>query len=160
MRSALPLPSGTVIISSPGVSAPAADYFEIKVQGRAATAPCPIRALTLTVAAHILLALQEIPARELSMDSRTALTIGTIHGGDAANVIPDVVYMGGTLRAYGEEDRCFIKGRMAEITEGIAKSFRASAELRFTSGCPSLINDGEMVFLPSNMPGNSWAARL
>lgn len=144
---ALPLPVGTVLVSAPGVSAPAADYFEIRVQGKGCHGAMPNTGVDpLTVAAHILLALQEIPARELSMDSRAALTVGSFHGGEASNVIPDVVTMGGTLRAYGEDDRNFIKNRMAEIIEGIAKSFRAEAKLSFTSGCPSLVNDGELVF--------------
>jgi hippurate hydrolase len=49
--------------------------------------------------------------------------------------------MGGTIRAYDEETRQFLKDRMTEISKNIAVAFRASAEVSFGSGCPTLVND-------------------
>ena len=97
----MPFPAGTVIVSAPGVSAPAADYFTIKVQGKGCHGSMPNTGVDpLTVAAHILIALQEIHARELAMDDRAVLTIGTMNAGTAANVIPDTVTMGGSIRTF------------------------------------------------------------
>lgn len=136
------LPSGTVLVSAPGVSAPAADYFEISVQGKGCHGAMPNTGVDpLTVAAYILIGLQEIQARELSADERAVLTIGSIQGGTAANVIPDVVTMGGSMRAVTEETRGLLKQRMTEIATGIARSFRAEAAVAFTKGCPTLVND-------------------
>jgi hippurate hydrolase len=141
----MPFPAGTVIVSSPGVSAPAADYFEIKVQGKGCHGSMPNTGVDpLNVAAHILIALQEIHARELAMSEQAVLTIGTINGGTASNVIPDTVTLGGTIRTFDEDIRSFIKSRMTEITEGIASSFRASAEVIWGSGCPTLLNDKDL----------------
>ena len=141
----MPFPAGTVIVSAPGVSAPAADYFEIKVQGKGCHGSMPNTGVDpLTAAAHILIALQEIHARELAMDDRAVLTIGTMNAGTAANVIPDAVSMGGSLRTFDEETRIFIKQRMTEIAEGTAKAFRAEAAVAFGSGCPTLVNDKEL----------------
>lgn len=141
----MPFPAGTVIVSAPGVSAPAADYFEIKVQGKGCHGSMPNTGVDpLTAAAHILIALQEIHARELAMDDRAVLTIGTINGGMAANVIPDIVTMGGSIRTFDEETRAFIKRRVAEIAEGIAAAFRAETTVTFGSGCPTLVNDKEL----------------
>ena len=98
----------------------------------------------LNAAAHILIALQEIHARELAMGDRAVLTVGTMNAGTAANVIPDTVVMGGSLRTFDEETRAYIKERMAEIAEGTAKAFRAEAEVTFGSGCPTLVNDPEL----------------
>ena len=141
----MPFPAGTVIVSAPGVSAPAADYFEIKVQGKGCHGSMPNTGVDpLTAAAHILIAIQEIHARELAMDDRAVLTIGTMNAGTAANVIPDSVTMGGSLRTFDEEARTFIKQRLSEISEGIARSFRAEASVRFGSGCPTLVNDREL----------------
>lgn len=140
-----PFKSGTVIVSSPGVSAPAADYFEIKIQGSGCHGSMPNTGVDpINVAAHILLALQEINARELSVTDKAVLTIGTLNSGNIANVIPDTAVMGGTVRTYDEETRKFIKTRMTEISEGIAKTFRAKAEVSFGSGCPTLVNDTEL----------------
>ncbi|MDE5865997.1 MAG: peptidase dimerization domain-containing protein, partial [Lachnospiraceae bacterium] len=126
----------------PGVSAPAADYFEIRVKGKGCHGSMPNTGIDpINVAAHIVIALQEIHARELAMGDRAVLTIGTMNAGNAANVIPDVVVMGGSIRTFDEETRTFIKQRMTEITNGIAQSFRADAEVTFGSGCPTLFND-------------------
>jgi hippurate hydrolase len=141
----MPFPAGTVIVSSPGVSAPAADYFEIHVQGKGCHGSMPNTGIDpLNAACHILIALQEIHARELSMSDQAVLTIGTMHAGTAANAIPDSVTMGGTLRTFDEETRTFIKERMKDIIECTAKAFRADARLIWGSGCPTLLNDKEL----------------
>ena len=141
----MPFPAGTVVVSAPGVSAPAADYFDIKVQGKGCHGSMPNTGVDpLTAAAHILIALQELHARELAMDDRAVLTIGTMNAGTAANVIPDTVTMGGSIRTFDEETRAFIKQRMTEIAEGTAKSFRAEASVTYGSGCPTLVNDKDL----------------
>lgn len=138
----MPIPAGTVVVSSPGVSAPAADYFTIHVQGKGCHGSAPQNGIDpLTAAAHILIALQEIHARELAASDEAVLTFGSFHGGEVGNVIPDSVTMGGTIRTYDEQTRSFLKERMTEIAQGIASSFRATAEITFGSGCPTLIND-------------------
>jgi hippurate hydrolase len=141
----LPIPAGTVIVSSPGVSAPAADYFEIKVQGKGCHGSMPNNGVDpINVAAHIITALQEINARELALDERAVLTIGTVNAGSAANVIADTATLGGTIRTYDEDTRAFIKRRMEEITSGVATAFRAEAAVIWGSGCPTLVNDEKL----------------
>lgn len=141
----MPFPAGTVIVSAPGVSAPAADYFEIKVQGKGCHGSMPNNGIDpLNAAAHILIGLQEIHARELAMSEQAVLTIGTMHAGTAANAIPDTAVMGGSVRTYDEETRTFMKQRMTGIAEGTAKAFRAEAEVTFGSGCPTLVNDKDL----------------
>ena len=141
----MPVPAGTVIVSAPGVSAPAADYFEIKVQGQGCHGSMPNNGVDpLTAAAHILIGLQEIQARELAMTDRAVLTIGTLHAGTAANAIPDTAVMGGSIRTFDEDTRTQIKTRMTDIAQGIAKAFRAEAAVEFGSGCPTLLNNKDL----------------
>lgn len=141
----MPFPAGNVIVSNPGVSAPAADYFTITVKGKGCHGSMPNTGVDpLNVAAHILIALQEINSRELSMNDRAVLTIGTMHAGTAANAIPDTVTMSGSIRTFDEETRIFIKNRLTDISRGIAVSFRADADVKFGSGCPTLVNDKEL----------------
>lgn len=141
----MPFPAGNVIVSNPGVSAPAADYFTITVKGKGCHGSMPNTGIDpLNVAAHILIALQEINSRELSMNDRAVLTIGTMHAGTAANAIPDTVTMSGSIRTFDEETRIFIKNRLTDISRGIAASFRADADVKFGSGCPTLVNDKEL----------------
>ena len=141
----MPFEPGTVIVSDPGVSAPAADYFEIRVQGTGCHGSMPNTGVDpLNAAAHILIALQEIHSRELAMNDRAVLTVGTMHAGAAANAIPDTAVMGGSIRTFDEEVRGFIKERLVQIAEGIAASFRAEAKVSWGSGCPTLVNDKDL----------------
>ena len=141
----MPLPAGTVVVSAPGVSAPAADYFTIRVHGKGCHGSAPQNGIDpLTAAAHILIALQEIHARELSASNEAVLTIGTFHAGEAGNVIPDTATMGGTIRTYDEKTRAYLKERMTAIAQSIAEAFRAAAEVSFGSGCPTLVNDKDL----------------
>lgn len=141
----MPLPAGTVVVSAPGVSAPAADYFTIRVHGKGCHGSAPQNGIDpLTAAAHILIALQEIHARELSASDEAVLTIGTFHAGEAGNVIPDTATMGGTIRTYDEKTRAYLKERMTAIAQSVAEAFRASADVSFGSGCPTLVNDKDL----------------
>lgn len=138
----VPFPSGSVIVCDGGVSAPAADYFKIHIQGKGCHGSMPQLGIDpITVAAHMITALQEIHARELAASDEVILTIGTIHAGTADNVIPDTAELGGTLRTYDEKLRADIKCRIQEIAAGIAKAFGAVATVTFGSGCPTLLND-------------------
>ena len=141
----MPFAEGTAIICDGGVSAPAADYFTIKIQGKGCHGSMPNTGVDpINIGAHIITALQEINARELSLSDEAVLTLGAIHGGNAANVIPDTVELRGTLRAYDDEVRTFLKRRMEEIVKGITTTFRGEAEVIFESGCPTLVNDEEL----------------
>ena len=142
VTSGAPIPAGTVIVSAPGVTAPAADYFSIKVQGKGCHGSTPQNGIdALTAAAHILIALQEIHARELTPGDESVLTIGTFQGGTAENVIADSAVLGGTIRTYDETVRAYLKERMTQISTSVATAFRATAEVSFGSGCPTLSND-------------------
>lgn len=141
----MPFAPGTVVVSDGGVSAPAADYFTINIQGKGCHGSMPQNGVDpIHVASHIVIALEEIHARELSLSDEAVLTIGSIHAGNVGNVIPDTAVLEGTIRTYDEETRTFIKTRMTEIAQGIASSFRASASVSFGSGCPTLVNDEEL----------------
>ena len=167
-----PMPAGMVITMAPGVSAPAADYFTIHVPGRGCHGSTPHQGVdALTAAAHILLALQELHARELAPGTEAVLTIGTIQGGTASNAIADACELGGTIRTYDENTRTLLKKRMTEIASAVATAYRATAEVRFGSGAPTLNNDAElakavpgwlrevlpqqMVLSAADLPGNT-----
>lgn len=139
------LPAGTIIIPPAGTVAPAADYFSINVKGCGCHGSSPAAGVDpISCAAHILLALHEIPARELSAAERAVLTVGAIEGGEAANVIPDSVLLKGSLRCFDEAVRQRIKRRIEVISNAMAAAFRAQTELMFDGGCPTLRNCPEL----------------
>lgn len=145
VTAAIPMPAGMFIVCAPGVSAPAADYFTIRVQGKGCHGSAPQNGIdALTAASHILIALQEIHARELAPSEEAVLTVGTFHGGTASNVIADSAELGGTIRTYDEKTRSYLKERMTVIAESVAGAYRAEAAVEFGSGCPTLVNDGDL----------------
>lgn len=167
-----PLKTGTIVVSAPGVSAPAADFFEIKIKGKGCHGSMPHMGVDpLTAGAHIIIALQEIQAREMSVFDKGALTIGALEGADVANAIPDAVTLKGSMRAFDEDVRNHMKKRLTEIADNVARAFRAEAVVVYTSGAPTLINDKELsektalwlkealgeelVFRSQDMPGQS-----
>lgn len=136
------LPTGTVVLSSRETSAPAADYFEIKIKGKSCHGATPDKGIdALVAAAQIVLALQTLPAREQAVGNPFVLTVGTLEAGSAGNAIAENAKMQGTLRAYDEKTRAYIKERIKEIAKNTARAFRASASVRFLGGCPTLKND-------------------
>ena len=142
VMTATPLKTGTIVVGSGGAGAPAADFFTITVRGKSCHGSAPQNGVdALTAAAYILLALQEIPAREISVAQPAVLTVGSLQGGTAGNVLAERAELKGTLRAFDEDVRELVKKRLCELAEGIATSFRAKAEVRFDSGCPVLWND-------------------
>lgn len=139
----LPMPTGTLVVSAPGVSAPAADYFTVTVRGHGCHGATPYQGVDpLPAAAHILLGLQSIQTRELQAPA--ALTIGAVCAGDAGNVIPDTVTMRGSLRTMDEQTRGHLKMRMEQLCSALAEAFRAEASVDFTAGCPTFVNDAAL----------------
>ena len=139
------IPAGTAVVASGGVSAPAADFFSIKIKGKGCHGAAPWKGVdALSVAAHILLALQEIPARELPIATPAVLTVGTVRSVGADNAISDGAELNGTLRAFDETIRKQVKKRIEAIAQNVAKAFRATAEVVYGGGCPTLINNEKL----------------
>lgn len=144
VMTATQLPTGTVVIPPYGISAPAAAMFHITLRGKGCHGASPHLGIDpLPAAAHCLAGLQTIIARELPMGEAAALTIGSIHGGAAANAIAEQVTLSGSLRAF--DDACFrmLKQRISQVTDGIASAYRVQAEVTFDSECPALRNDAD-----------------
>lgn len=141
-----PLKTGTVIVPLPGVGAPAADYFTINIQGKGCHGSTPHLGIdSITAAAHILIALQEINAREMGVTDEAIITVGSFHGGTAGNVIAHTTDLQGTLRSFNDDLRQNIKKRITEIAENIGNAFRTKVTVTFGNGCPTLHNDENLV---------------
>ncbi len=144
VMTAIEMPVGSVVVAS-GVSAPAADFFTIKVQGKGCHGSAPWNGIdALSVGARIVLGLEELAAREIPASTPAVLTIGSMKTGGASNVISDSVELGGTLRSFDEGVRERVKKRMEEIAKGIGKAFRAKVTVQYGGGCPTLVNDEKL----------------
>lgn len=140
--SGVPIPSGTFIVSAGGISAPAADYFTINIHGKSSHGSTPNMGIdAVTAAAHILIGLQEISARELNISDEVILTVGSFHGGKAGNVIADSATLQGTMRSFDDDIRERVKKRLEEIALNMGAAFRTTVCVSYGGGCPTLKND-------------------
>lgn len=145
VMSGVAIREGTVIVSEPGISAPSADYFTIKVKGKGCHGSMPQDGIdALSAASYIIIALQELSSREMSIGDKAIITIGSLNAGKSPNVISDVAVMKGSMRTYNENLREYLKIRIKEISENISKAFRAEANVSFDSGAPTLVNDSNL----------------
>ncbi len=147
VMTAVELPVGAAVVAS-GTSAPAADFFEIRVKGKGCHGSAPWNGVdALTASARIVLGLEEISARELSVSAPAVLTVGSLCAGEAANVIANEGVIKGTLRSFDEDTRLRVKKRLEEVAKGIGKAFRVQVRISYGGGCPTLINDEDLTSL-------------
>ena len=138
-------PVGEVGITDGPVLA-AADMFEINIKGIGGHGAAPQGTVdAVIVASHLVQAIQTIVSRNTNPLESTVVTIGTINGGHNFNIIADEVTLSGTARAYTEENRNLIKTRMAEIIDGVAKTFGAEISFDYEDGYPPTINHTDPV---------------
>jgi IAA-amino acid hydrolase len=119
--------TGTVLTNA-GIMLAAAGAFEITVKGKGGHGAMPHMAVDpVACAATIVVELQTIVSREMNPFDPTVVTVGSIHGGEAMNVIPEEVRMTGTYRSLTSEGLSLVKRRIEEIATGVAAAHRCNA---------------------------------
>ena len=127
----------------------AADILRIKVKGRQTHGSKPWRGVDpIVTASQIVLGLQTIISRQVDITNEPAVvTIGSIHGGNRFNIIPEEVEMVGTIRTFDEAMRDDIHKRIKNTAEMIAASQGASAQVEIEKPYAVTINDEELTAL-------------
>ena len=138
------IPTGTVICC-PGPVMAFFDRFIIKVKGVGCHGSTPEKGTDpVNIAAHVVLGLEAIVAREFNACEPVVVTIGMIQGGAAYNAIPSEVLIEGTTRGFNEEVRQKVAKRIGEISVHTAEAFGGSAEFEMDWGAPPVVNNAEM----------------
>ena len=126
----------------PGEMMASADELYITIRGKSGHGARPHHTIDPVVtAAQVILALQTLVSRNLDPFAHGVVTIGSIHGGFAPNIIPNEVKLVGTMRSMSREWREYAHKRVHEIVNGICYSARADAEIKIDLGYPVLVND-------------------
>lgn len=138
---------GTVSYN-PGGTMAAVDPFKIVIHGKQAHGAYPWKSVDpITTAAQMIMALQTIVSRELKIiDDAAVVTIGSIHGGNRSNIIPNEVELVGTIRTLNHAAREHVYEAMARKVKGIADSMGATADLTLPLdyNYPITYNDPEL----------------
>ena len=117
------------------------DSVEIVVNGTGSHGAYPENGYDAIVCAgQLITALQAIVSRNVSPLETAVLTIGTIHGGSASNIICDSVRMTGTLRCADRTLRQKLISRIEETCRGVGIAYRCEAKATVTEGYSALVN--------------------
>jgi amidohydrolase len=122
------MPAGTIGYHS-GPFRSMSDGVTIVVHGRGGHAAMPMNTVDpVVLAARIVLALQTVVSRENNPTDPVVITVGSIHGGTQANIIPDEVRLQLSVRTYTPEVRRKTLAAISRIARGEAISAGAPRE--------------------------------
>jgi amidohydrolase len=123
-------------------------FFDIVITGRGSHGAAPHHGIdAIVVSAQIIGALQTIVSRSIEPIEGGVVSVGSISGGEAYNILPERVVMKGTARWYRPQVGDQIEAGMHRLVKGIAASFGATAELNFFRHAPATVNDAEATML-------------
>ena len=135
-------PDEPALYIKPGVMTTSNNNFRITVRGKSAHGAMPELGIDATyVGAKIVTALPAIVAREIPFANSAVVTTGHFVAGDAPNSIPDTAVIEGTIRSFDEEIHAFVRKRVVEIAESVARTYRAEANVEILSEAKVVKND-------------------
>lgn len=128
-----------------GMFMASADEIYVTVHGKGGHGAMPHLAIDpVLIAAHIVVALQQVVSRNGNPLTPTVLTFGKVVANGSTNIIPNEVYMEGTFRTMNEAWREKAHGIMKNMAETLAESMGATCEFKILKGYPFLVNDEEV----------------
>ncbi len=139
------MPSGVIGIKA-GALLASVDSFEVSIRGKGGHGAEPYKAIDpIAVAVDLVNAYQKIVTREVAATEPVVVSVTSINGGSAFNIVPEEVRMLGTIRTLDEGIREFVVKRMEDITKGYATAMRCDATLKLVSKpAPPTVNDAEL----------------
>jgi amidohydrolase len=141
------LPVGKVGLNR-GALLAAVDEFSIEIQGRGGHGASPHEAADpIVAAARIIEALQTIVSRETSPLEAAVVTVASVHGGTAFNIIPSTVQLTGTARSFTEGAGRDLSERVARVVRGTAEAAGVTARLDYRRINQATVNDRAMAEL-------------
>jgi hippurate hydrolase len=133
--------AGTFLWRSGPVMAAVA-FYDIIITGKGSHGAFPHQGIDpVVVAAQIIGALQTIVSRSIEPIEGGVVSVGSISGGEAYNILPERVHMKGTTRWFKPAVGDAIEAGIRRLATGIAASFGASAEVIYNRHVPATIND-------------------
>ncbi len=137
------LPLGTVALHAGPVMAAAAN-FVVTLHGRAGHAAMPhLTADPVQGLAHLIVALNTIPARNIDPLEAGIISTCTLSAGEARNQIPDSAIASGTMRALSETTMTLLQTRLADLARHTAAAHNLTAELKIFSTLAATVNHSE-----------------
>jgi amidohydrolase len=139
-------PVGQITLDA-GPTSAGVDTFWATITGQGAHGAYPHKGLDpIHVAGHVILGLHGIVSRRIDPFDPAVVTVGSIHAGQASNVIPEHVDLAGTIRYQAPEVQAQIHAEIERVL-AIARSLGGDYTLRIQRGAPPVVNDERVVAL-------------
>ena len=133
-------PAGTFMFGT-GAFMSASDTARIVVRGRGGHAARPHLAVDpVMIAGSLIMALQTVVARNIDPTQTAVVTVGTVHAGIAANVIPESATLELSIRSFDPAVRERLQQRIGELVSGHVQGYGGSAEIEYQHGYPVVVN--------------------
>jgi len=143
-------PEGTFLWREGDVMA-AVGWIDFTITGKGSHGAFPHQGVDpVVVAATIVNALQTIVSRNMEPIQGGVVSIGHISGGDAYNILPEKVVMKGTARWFRPQVGEVIEKGVHRLATGIAHSFGAKAEVKFSRHAPATVNEVDATAIAVN----------
>jgi amidohydrolase len=128
-----------------GTATASCDFITISIIGTGGHSSRPHQTVdAILVAALVVNAIHHIVSRRTDPLHHVAISLGTIKGGNAPNIIADNVEITGTVRVLSPELRAVMPGLLEQTIKGITMSVGGSYSFKYNYGHPSVVNDGEL----------------
>ena len=140
-------PAGTFMFGS-GPFMSASDTVHITIRGRGGHAARPhLTVDPVLIAGSLVMALQTVVSRNIDPTQTAVLTIGSLHAGNAANVIPESATLALSVRSFSEPVRTRLRERITELVTLHVQGYGGSVEIDYETGYPVVVNsDAETDF--------------
>lgn len=126
---------------SPGPMSAAVDDFKATIRGESCHGASPnLGRDPVFISAQVIGAIHGIVSRRIDPMKPAVISIGTIHGGTAANIIPSEVRLEGTIRSLEERVRDELHSELERALE-VARSLGGDYRLTIQRGEPVGVND-------------------
>ncbi len=134
-------PTGTVSLRA-GPSMAAADSFRLVIHGVGGHAAKPNETVDpIVIAAQLITVLQTLVSRETDPVDKSVISITSVQGGTAYNVIPGSVELKGTLRTFEAETRARLRERILALCDALVNGQRGRLVSEWREGSPAVVND-------------------
>jgi hippurate hydrolase len=134
------MPTGTFMFR-PGPFMAACDTVKIAIHGKGGHAARPHLSVDpVIVASSLVLSLQTVVSRNVDPTETAVVTVGSIHAGDAPNVIPETATLGISVRSFNADVRQLLEARIRQLVQSHAEAHGARADIEYIRGYPVLVN--------------------
>jgi len=130
---------------TPGPIMAASETFKVKIVGKGGHGAAPHQTVDpIFATSQVIAALQSIVSRNVPPLDSAVVSVCSIQGGTAFNIVPPDVMLTGTIRTFKKEIRANVLQRFEEIVTGVAESLGCRAEIELVPVTPAVDNDPDL----------------